>query len=207
MKFGVFAIVFLLWAGSVLAQESKSVDPCIAYGQEVNQQVSEWDYAQFEENGWRVLASKKCFFAAGSSIVIWLSTHEKEATPAQTRTLRYHAARVFAMSGRSQIAQIHLKQAKNPDQEAGAVPDWNSYIDAFSAWLSRDISALRTSIGQLALQAEDENGFKPNLIAAKRFLVCYSRPYASIETDPVCLEEKKDATTTTNDAIKENSAQ
>ncbi len=193
MKLGVFTALFLWLATSATAQTVSQEDQCLEYGNKVNQQVAGWDYAQFEQSGWRNLAGRKCFFAAGRSIVAWLSAHQDGVTDAQSRTLRYHAARVFAMAGRADIAVIHLQSAKNPDQQDDAEQDWNSYIDAFSAWLRRDVAGLRASIQRLEQQKENAEGFKPNLIAAKRFLLCYTRPYSSIETDPACIEKKDDS--------------
>lgn len=186
MKFGFVICCFLFLTSA--AQAQGSVD-CQREQEKMNAQVIDWDYETFEEKGWRTLASKKCFFAAGSSIIKWLSTHQAVATDAQIQTLRYHAARVFAMTGRSPVALVHLNHARNPEQAADASQDWNSYIDAFSAFLRRDLTDLRASIEKLQQQAEDETGQKPNLIAAKRFLICYSRPYSSIENDPMCIEQ------------------
>ncbi len=193
MKLRVFVVFFLWFATSATAQTASQEGQCLEYGNKISQQVAGWDYAQFEQLGWRNLAGKKCFFAAGSSIVAWLSAHQDDVTDAQSRTLRYHAARVFAMAGRADIALIHLQNAKNPNQQDDAEQDWNSYIDAFSAWLRRDLADLRASIQRLEQQKENTSGFKPNLIAAKRFLLCYARPYSSIETDPSCIEKKDDS--------------
>jgi len=177
----------LLSAMPVNAQQA-DVD-CADLSATLNQQIDTWDYATFEANGWRKLASKECFFEAGASIVSWLNAHHASASAEQTRTLRYHAARVFAMTGRNQVALLHVSHARNPDQAEDAANDWNGYLNAFSGWLQRDITLIRTAIARLETQQIDETGYKPNLAAAKRFLTCFSLPYASIETDPACIKQ------------------
>jgi hypothetical protein len=187
MRIGFSVIILMIWGSAAQAQTTKT---CKELGQQMNQQVVNWDYTKIETEGWRTLANKKCFFEAGSSIVSWLSANLEQVTPEQTRTLRYHAARVFAMTGRTRVALVHLEHAKNPEQSQDVLQDWNSYIDVFSGWLSQDVVALRAGIKRLEMQQVDETGYKPNLIAARRFLICYSLPYASIETDPQCIEKR-----------------
>ncbi len=160
---------------------------CDALADTLIPQVKTSSYADFDDVGWRTLAAKGCFLQSGKSIVTWLSAHG-DATAEQTRSLRYHAARVFAMTGRKQVALIHLKHSKNPDQAPDDVQNWNAYIDAFSAWLLQDIGQLRTSIQLLEAQPLDDTGYKPNLISARRFLACYNSAYADIETDTACLK-------------------
>ncbi|PHR54732.1 MAG: hypothetical protein COA47_15145 [Robiginitomaculum sp.] len=176
-----------------LSQETGATPPdevdCKTLGATMKTQTANWSYADFEESGWRTLASKKCFFEAGGSIVGWLAAHLDTASPAEVRTLRYHAARVFAMTGRHQVAMIHLSHAHDPDQPENPAQDWNSYIDAFSAWLRRDVDDLGDAVHQLEKQPVDEDGYKPNLSAALRFVVCFDLPYASIETNPECIPD------------------
>jgi hypothetical protein len=159
-------------------------------------------YDEFEETGWRTLAAKDCFFQSGKSIVSWLSAHLDTASDEQVRSLRYQAARVFAMTGRSRTALVHLRHSKDPDQPADAAQDWNAYIGAFSAWLRQDLNKLRTNITKLEAQPVDETGFKPNLIAARRFLVCYGSSYAEIETDPACLKAAENFDPNANASMK-----
>lgn len=186
IRLSIGVLVFVVWG---FAAQAQTTETCKDLGQQMNRQVVNWDYTKFEDEGWRILASKKCFFQSGTNIVAWMSANLETTTAEQTRTLRYHAARVFAMAGRTQIALIHLKHAKNPDQALDAAQDWNSFIDVFSGWLRRDVAYLRAGIEKLELQQVDETGYKPNLIAAKRFLICYSLPYSAIETDPQCIEK------------------
>ncbi|MCF6292538.1 MAG: hypothetical protein L3J04_03985 [Robiginitomaculum sp.] len=188
MKIAFGVIILMVWG---FAAQAQTTETCKELGQQMNQQVVNWDYTKFENEGWRILANKKCFFSAGSSIVAWLSANLETVTAEQARTLRYHAARVFAMTGRTRIAVIHLTHAKNLEQDPEAAQDWNSFIDVFSGWLRRDVADIRAGIEKLELQQVDETGYKPNLIAAKRFLICYSLPYSAIETDPQCIEKPK----------------
>ncbi len=196
MKLALFsglAVITTAIFTPALSQEAGITAPyetdCQTLGATMNQQTANWSYADFEDGGWRTLASKKCFFEAGGSIVSWLSAHIDTASPAEVRTLRYHAARVFAMTGRHQVAMIHLSHARDSDQAENAAQDWNSYIDAFSAWLRRDVDDLGNAVHELEKQAVDEDGYKPNLSAALRFVVCYDQPYASIETNPACIPD------------------
>ncbi|VAV90987.1 hypothetical protein MNBD_ALPHA06-2060 [hydrothermal vent metagenome] len=184
MKWMLLISLSLFWQTGALAQ---SAPDCEALGTQMKQQAKVLNYQEFEDDGWRKLAAKKCFFQAGTSIVAWLSAHADTASDEQTRTMRYHAARVFAMVGRTSVALIHLKHARNPDQAEDAAQDWNSYMDVFSGWLRRDLADVQAGIARLELQPIDDGGYKPNLEAAQRFLTCYTMPYAAIETDPACV--------------------
>ena len=178
IRIGFGVIILMIWG---FAAQAQTTGTCKELSQQMNQQVVSWDFEKFENEGWRTLANKKCFFAAGSSIVSWLSANLETVTPEQTRTLRYHAARVFAMTGRTRVALVHLEHAKNPEQDPNTAQDWNAYIDVFSGWLRRDVAALRAGIEKLEMQQVDETGYKPNLIAAKRFLICYSLPIRQLK--------------------------
>lgn len=151
-------------------------------------QMTGWKYEMFTGAGWRTLANHGCFFEAGTAIVKWMGAHQTSMTPQEEQSLRYQAARVFAMANRNDLASLHLQKAHNPAQTPNAAMDWNAYVDAFAAWLNRDQPGLMDAIGKLQNQPIDARGEKPNLVAAQRFLVCYDKPYSDIETDPTCLD-------------------
>lgn len=167
------------------ASEPKS---CDQLSHDLIPQMKDWKYDMFTGAGWRTLANHGCFFEAGTAIVSWMGAHQDTMTAKQDESLRYQAARVFAMAGRNDLASLHLSKAHDPDQPANAAMDWNAYVDAFAAWIDQDKLALMDAIAKLQNQPVGKDGQKPNLVAAQRFLVCYDKPYASIETDPACLD-------------------
>lgn len=187
-------IEMILAASMVQAQPAMPANPaeepktCQQLSDDLIPQMTGWEYDMFTGAGWRTLANHECFFEAGTAIVKWMGAHQTSMTPQQEQSLRYQAARVFAMAGRNDLAGLHLAKAHNPAQAADAAMNWNAYVDAFAAWLNRDQLALLDAIKKLQQQPDNAEGEKPNLVAAQRFLVCYDKPYASIETDPACLD-------------------
>jgi len=188
-KFSILLASGLFWlaAGSVAR-----ADECATLADTLIPQTASSSYEDFDDTGWRTLASARCFLDSGKSIIAWLSTHQDSATDGQVRTLRYQAARVFAMTGRNRLAKVHLSHSKDPNQAVDAPQNWNAYIDAFSSWLDKDMTGLLSALDQLEAQIPDETGQKPQLIAARRFLVCFGGTYTAIEEDPACLKAAKE---------------
>lgn len=160
---------------------------CAKLSHDLIPQMSKWEYKVFNGAGWRTLANHECYFEAGTSIVSWMSEHQKTMTKGEEMSLRYQAARVFAMAGRSDLATLHLAKAHNPDQGPNPAMNWNAYVDAFAAYLDRNQLHLMDALKALEAQPADKEGGKPNLVAARRFLVCFNKPYAMIETTDDCL--------------------
>ncbi len=163
-------------------------DACVVSGSDMSAYSAlDYDAFNYGPDGWRKLASEKCYYDAGASIISWILDHESELSPAQLRTQHYHAARNFALSDRKTIALLQLRLAQdNADVKSGEM-NWNAYLAAFNAWLSSDRVALEQAIVELGKQADGSDGRKPNLDAAMRFSKCFDKPYIMIEQDPSCL--------------------
>ncbi|PHS28135.1 MAG: hypothetical protein COA84_02490 [Robiginitomaculum sp.] len=186
---GLGAII--LMTSSALAQDQGAGDEtCSVSGKDMSAYAAlDYDAFNYGADGWRALASRKCFYDAGASIISWLVDHEGDLDGAQLRTEHYQAARNFALADRREIALLQLRLAQdNTPKKLGAM-NWNAYLDAFEAWLSEDAQGLRTSIARLEKQPDGSDGRKPNLDAARRFERCFTKTYIMIERDPACLPE------------------
>jgi hypothetical protein len=180
-----------LMASTAFAQDQGIDDEtCSVSGKDMSAYAAlDYDAFNYGADGWRELASRKCFYDAGASIISWLVDHEGELDGTQLRTEHYQAARNFALADRRGIALLQLRLAQDNTPKKLDAMNWNAYLDAFGAWLSEDAQGLRAAIMTLEKQQDGSDGRKPNLDAARRFERCFTKTYIMVERDPSCLPE------------------
>lgn len=120
--------------------------------------------------GWRSLSAAGCVDAALALLETYLSENEARLAEAQRLELRFHQGQALAFAGRESAAIAYLEKATN----AGASPEWNTYVAATLAFLKHDISALAAARQAYAARAPGS----VRLLLIDGFITCPHESYA-----------------------------
>ena len=168
--------------------------PDCTYDRETMLALSQQEFDQDIEGGWRSLAKRGCSEEAAELIRDW--RHEKRA---HASILYWHEGQLRAEIGQTEQAIALFKLTyKSPewDRDFG----WNHYVDGSIAFLSRDRERLARAIERLKEVPAPDNltfnrpdgssftmAWPPNLNVLEAFDRCWDRPYAEAYAMRECV--------------------
>jgi len=120
--------------------------------------------------GWRSLNEAGCVDAVLALLEIYLSENETRLAEAQRLELRFHQGQSLAFAGRESAAIAYFEKATN----AGASPEWSTYVAATLAFLKHDASALAAARQAYVALAPGSM----RLLAIDGFIACPHESYA-----------------------------
>jgi len=142
-------------------------------------QIPYSDFDQKPSSGWRALAEDKRYLDAARTIERYLS-----GNPAldvrQRANLHFHAAQCLAFDGQTasvEQALAHLTKARVDPEPADLPLRWNDYVLATSAFLKKDLAALKAARERIAA-GPAWNGEVPNLDVVDRLIARFGKSYA-----------------------------
>lgn len=149
-------------------------------------------YEQFDQShggGWRLYAETgRCYREAADLIIDYILHSRVPLTADNLRILRWHAGQLLGMAGEEEEALDFFRASYEPPDAPRRQIDWNSYVDATVAFITKDRAALEAARARLARQVPFENGYYPNLNVVDGFLRCFDRPYAEAHSD-ACMSD------------------
>lgn len=187
-------IIALLSALVVAQAASTPPAPDCTYDREQMFALSQQEFDQDLDGGWRVLAKRGCTEEAAELIRDW--RHEKRA---HSSILYWHEGQLRAEIGEidQAIALFELTyKAPEMDRDFG----WNHYVDGSIAFLTRDRDRLARAMERLkevpapdtlTFERPDGSSFTmawpPNLNVLEAFDRCWDRPYAEAYAMKECI--------------------
>ena len=139
----------------------------------------ELDYQTFDQtpgSGWRALADRGAYLAAGELIDAYLSTNAS-LEPSQRVNLAFHAGQAYAFAGSTELAKVRFRSAFVETEPPTSPIRWNAYVRATIAFLEGDRPTLESMRTEIAA-GPDFNGIVPNLDVADRLLAGFGGPYS-----------------------------
>jgi hypothetical protein len=151
-------------------------------------------YQQFDQThgqGWRIYGEEvDCHRAAADLIIDYVLYSRAPLNADNLRILRWHAGQMLAQAGEEGQALEFFRASYEPPDAPPRQIDWNSYVDATVAFITKDRPALETARARLARQTPFENGYYPNLNVVDGFISCFDRSYAEAYSD-ACMSDGK----------------
>lgn len=150
-------------------------------------------YQQFDQihgEGWRIYGEGQCYREAADLIVDYILHSRGPLNADNLRILRWHAGQMRALEGEEEAALDFFRASYEPPDAPRRNIDWNSYVDATVAFLTKDRTALDAARARLARQTPFENGYYPNLNVVDGFITCFEMPYAEAYSD-ACMSDGK----------------
>lgn len=90
-----------------------------------------FDQSMTDGRSWRPIMNKGCYDTAAFIILKYLNRNP-ELTAEERRTLNFHAGQVLALGGKDAASVAYFDEARGGDAE------WNAYVEATLAFLTKD---------------------------------------------------------------------
>jgi len=137
------------------------------------------DFDQKPGSDWRALADRKRYLDAARAIERYLSGMAT-LDVRQKANLHFHAAQCLAFDGQAtsiENALAHLTKACVEPEPTDFPIRWNDYVTATSAFLKKDLAALKAARERIAA-GPTQDGEAANLDVVDRLLARFGKPYA-----------------------------
>jgi hypothetical protein len=159
-------------------------EPC-AYDKAAMLALSESDFDQSPNGGWRVIAqNEECFIVAADLIDEYRTAHASDSS-----ILYWHEGQLRAMAGYDAEA-VALFEKSRSQSDAGSF-GWDHYVAATIAFLEKDKGALQEARELLSRVEKPQNirppvdpdgnpiefSWPPNLDVVDRLIACFDKTY------------------------------
>ena len=135
-------------------------------------------FDQTPDSGWRVMADKDEYTAAGQLIEQYIEAHD-DLTSQNIRVLRFHAGQMFAFDHQYDKARPHFVASRTENEPDDSPVKWNAYVNATIAFLDGDLKSIEEARSEIA-SGPEFNGQIPNLNIVDAMLASPEKPYAEV---------------------------
>jgi hypothetical protein len=143
-----------------------------------------FDLSVEEPKGAMWLSARGCYREAADAGRDYLAHGRPPQTLRAQTSISFYIARNLAGAGDRSGAVLAASASPRFDQPAGATFDWNSYVEGFAAYLSRDIATTRAMHARLIANPSEPNRINAAVLA--RTLRCFGQPFRVVKTSIRC---------------------
>lgn len=134
-------------------------------------------FDQDKQNGWRHVATRRCFAAAAALVDQYAHAHRATLSTGQFAMLRWHAGQLYAYAGNTNTARARMLESIDPAEPTPPIFPWNDYVRATVAFLDGDRDLLLQHRQRIAATRS-----RGNLNVVDQLIERFGQPY--LEASP-----------------------